>query len=485
MKRESPLPRHTVEDLLAEVAAERTSGVLSAQRGKQRRLLCLERGKLVHVVSNVIEEQPDEYLIREGLLSPAERGQFKLAAASASKSVPALILERELVEPDRLHELLRRRCAALTADTLTWDDAEASFEPGRADLRGELKVSLPCLDLLWQHGLRHPPAIDDVRVRIGPPDTQPSTVDDAELLLKALPADRLALRVAELADGRRTVGAIVSQAGGADGAALRALNALILVGVVRTSGSARTAVSHKRATVVSRDEVLARIARAVEGDHYSVLGIAGSAKHDEIRDAYYFLARRYHPDRFRAGELRDMLGRIESFFTQVTEAYNTLSDSDSRQAYDEERSSLAAGTKEREPQQDASYLARQNFARAKLLVERRQYQDAVTFLENAVQLEPANATYHVELGRVLALNPRMRDEAEKRLLHAVNVDPARIEGYIVLGDLYERADRRAEAVEMFREVLKWEPGHLAASERLAALVGDEPSGKGRRGIFGG
>ena len=60
------------------------------------------------------------------------------------------------------------------------------------------------------------------------------------------------------------------------------------------------------------------------GDHYAVLELNSNCSREDIREAYYFLARRYHPDRFRAGYMRDLLGRIEAFFTQVTEAYNTL-----------------------------------------------------------------------------------------------------------------------------------------------------------------
>ncbi|MBT6762672.1 J domain-containing protein [archaeon] len=61
---------------------------------------------------------------------------------------------------------------------------------------------------------------------------------------------------------------------------------------------------------------------------YNVLGIQKNANHDEIKKAYRNLALKYHPDR----NLNNPSS--EAKFRQVTKAYETLGDSDSRQKYD-------------------------------------------------------------------------------------------------------------------------------------------------------
>lgn len=62
-------------------------------------------------------------------------------------------------------------------------------------------------------------------------------------------------------------------------------------------------------------------------DHYSVLNIAADATAEEIRAAYRQLARQLHPD------MQDKQG-TSLLFRQVQEAYETLSDSSKRAAYD-------------------------------------------------------------------------------------------------------------------------------------------------------
>jgi curved DNA-binding protein CbpA len=61
-------------------------------------------------------------------------------------------------------------------------------------------------------------------------------------------------------------------------------------------------------------------------DFYAVLGIPPDADDDRIRSAYRILVRRYHSDRGA--------GSSTEKFRQVVEAYETLSDSGRRRAYD-------------------------------------------------------------------------------------------------------------------------------------------------------
>jgi len=65
-------------------------------------------------------------------------------------------------------------------------------------------------------------------------------------------------------------------------------------------------------------------------DHYAVLGIASDATDDEVRQAYRRKALQFHPDRNKASDAADR-------FRDVQEAYETLTESSRRQAYDDHR----------------------------------------------------------------------------------------------------------------------------------------------------
>lgn len=62
-------------------------------------------------------------------------------------------------------------------------------------------------------------------------------------------------------------------------------------------------------------------------DYYAILGVTREVSQAGIKNAYRRLARKYHPD--KNPENPD----AETFFKLVTDAYDVLSDSEKRRAY--------------------------------------------------------------------------------------------------------------------------------------------------------
>jgi len=129
---------------------------------------------------------------------------------------------------------------------------------------------------------------------------------------------------------------------------------------------------------------------------------------------------------------------------------------------------------------DSGYIARQNYLRGKVAAQHRRYAEAVTFLENAIQQDPGQAEYHLELGLVQARNPRFRAEAERHLLQAVDLAPTLVDGYVALGQMYLKSGRGGRAAKMAREALRWEPGHVEASQLLRDAGNAPDEGEARR-----
>lgn len=82
---------------------------------------------------------------------------------------------------------------------------------------------------------------------------------------------------------------------------------------------------------------------AGEKTHYEVLGVEQSASAEEIKSAYYDIARVYHPDSNFFDEILDelpdeMLSRLSNsdneLFQRITEAYTVLRNEKKRSIYD-------------------------------------------------------------------------------------------------------------------------------------------------------
>ncbi|MBM4360671.1 MAG: DnaJ domain-containing protein [Deltaproteobacteria bacterium] len=79
------------------------------------------------------------------------------------------------------------------------------------------------------------------------------------------------------------------------------------------------------------DELFARLEGA---NHYEVLGVPRTATKDQIRDAYYKVGPRFHPDRHFRKKLGPYKARIEAVFAAYTKAHDTLRFEAKRAAYD-------------------------------------------------------------------------------------------------------------------------------------------------------
>ncbi len=230
---------------------------------------------------------------------------------------------------------------------------------------------------------------------------------------------------------------------------------------------------------VTRNEMMMRLEKAIDANHYGVLELTAQAADDEIRSSYYLLARRYHPDRFRAHELADLMPRIEAYFAQVTEAYNTLADPELRQKYDDDLTRDDRKVDEKQ-EADTSHLARQNYIAAKALIKKSQIRQAIKFLKNAIELEANVPQYHVEFGKAIGHNPVRREEAEEHLRRGLELDPTVMGAHTALADLLVKRKKKKNAILVLKEALKWFPDHPEIQQRLDDLG----AGKKSRGLFG-
>ena len=75
----------------------------------------------------------------------------------------------------------------------------------------------------------------------------------------------------------------------------------------------------------------------LEKDYYKALDVSKTATADEIKKSYRKLARKYHPDANKGDP------KAEERFKEISEAYNTLSDTKRRKEYDDARSLFGSG----------------------------------------------------------------------------------------------------------------------------------------------
>jgi hypothetical protein len=221
---------------------------------------------------------------------------------------------------------------------------------------------------------------------------------------------------------------------------------------------------------------LSALSARLSGTHYEVLGVPTDAAASVIQNAFFGLAKKWHPDRLRpeVGDLKDQATRV---FSRISEASQVLSDASLRQAYDQ---SLVAGDTVDEAEQVQKVLRATNaFQKAEVLLKRGNLALAEKEALIAFENDPTQAD-HIALHVWIQAQKPAADlvSLAVQLEKAAKTEPNNLRVRWYRGQLLKRLGRMREALHDFRFIVERDPRHTDAHRevRLYAMRrGNKPS----------
>ena len=221
---------------------------------------------------------------------------------------------------------------------------------------------------------------------------------------------------------------------------------------------------------------LQALSARLNGTHYQVLGVPTDAAASVIQNAFFGLAKRWHPDRLRP-EVADLKDQATRVFARISEASQVLSDAAQRQTYDQ---SLATGDTPDEAEQVQKVLkATTAFQKAEVLLKRGNLALAEKEALIAFENDPSQAD-HVALHVWIQAQKPSADlvDLAVQLEKAAKTEPNNLRVRWYRGQLLKRQGRMREALHDFRFIVERDPRHTDAHRevRLYAMRrGNKPS----------
>jgi hypothetical protein len=226
--------------------------------------------------------------------------------------------------------------------------------------------------------------------------------------------------------------------------------------------------------------------------HYEVLGIARDATESQVKEAYFRMAKRFHPDVHHDEALHDLRHKLEAVFIRLGEAYEVLRNPRIRASYERQLGPPpgreAAPVEVKPPVEDEAALARQaevDIRRAARSVSEEKYWEAIQLLETSItrvdgKLKQAG---RVLLARAYAKNPNWVKQGEELLLQVIREDPQNVDAHFHLGTIYRTGGLRSRAAAMLRRVVELQPEHEEARTQLEGLDPEPPPSAPESGLF--
>jgi curved DNA-binding protein CbpA len=209
-------------------------------------------------------------------------------------------------------------------------------------------------------------------------------------------------------------------------------------------------------------------------DFYAVLALPRNASEDQIRQRFRELARARHPDRFKGQEKV----RAEKEFQAITEAFNALVDPERRRRHDVDlvRPEEQGGSDPRE-------LFRVYLQRGVKAYKEKNYLEAASNFDLATQADARSAQAWHHLAQACSQNKSWLPRAVAAIEKACALEPMNASYLKQAGRIFALAGQADEAVQFYRKALQWGDDDPAVRQALEELT-RASAAPGRRGLFG-
>lgn len=462
------LSENPLAELIRELALKNLSGRLRLRREKVTVVIYFDSGLLLYAACNLPALRFRTYLLRHRLVTEDEL--LHLGKRTKDFDLARLLISEKRISPAQAKQIQLKQVSDTLRLVLLWMDGSWEFDHS-ARLNEEVDFEVKVPELLVETSRRLAPNFTSSRFRN--PTELFAHVLEPPNVSNLLPVEGFLL---SRIDSPIVLSDLILVSGLDEAEVQRIVYTLTLVDLLKREywksafrdlpaqptrpikkvEAAPVAPPPSVVEIVDTPEVfISRMSSA--NTHYEVLDVTPNTRMAGLKNAYYDIARKYHPDRFKSSAA-SLLTEIESAFARVTQAYETLRDPGLRATYDskldaqsraerlaqkaprsakqsEEREAMAsdrAGEEALTPVQRAEAQFKEGFA----ALELGQRNIALGLLGSAARTVPDEPRYRAYFGKTLALHASTRRLAEAELQAAVKLDPSNAEYRIMLAELY-------------------------------------------------
>lgn len=222
------------------------------------------------------------------------------------------------------------------------------------------------------------------------------------------------------------------------------------------------------------EEYLKRIEEAES--YYEMLEVTVKVPASEIKNAYFGLAKQYHPDKYHQESDAKIQQRVQNAFTELARAYDTLKDDKARELYDFKLRKYLESIKDNPTigatvtkGANASDMAREEFDQGFELLMNNSYQEALPYLTRAAQLSPQTSRYRAYLGKALSADGSQRHKAESEIQAAIKLEAENPTYRIMLVEFFLQYNLLKRAEGELQRILTTFPGNKEAEAILENL----------------
>lgn len=508
------LAAHPLAELLIEILQSRLDGSLRLSHHNSKTIIYVRGGEVVFAVSNQRQHRIFEMLLAANAVTkqqlvdiPEFTNDFALAKALG---------EKEILSETEVKSVFARQIEGILRDVIAWKDGVWTFSP-LARIKEDIQYKIDTYSLLVEYArtlskdavVRRFKSFKETFAKKPSVPAQINLLPQEAFLLSRF--DNTYLKIDD----------IKSLSHWSDSETLQKLYALWLAGFLYRENwnmafkehqlTAITAARYelkkhvpapvtevKPAVPASKPVVTEGIKEEIKAPapvkpvltlekylasteaaetHYELLSISHKASAAEIKQAYFGLAKRFHPDLFHKQTDAKTEARIQHAFTEIAHAYEVLRDEETRKTYDFKLRKLLQELEKLSPEERSKPKTEQKtlteaseiFEHGFNLLMDEEYEQALPYILRAVHLAPDSARYHAYYGKLLSVDKNQRFKAEAEFQAAIKLEPENPTFRIMLAEFFIQYNLLKRAEGELNRLLTAFPNNKEARALLDSL----------------
>lgn len=343
------LTKDSLPDVLRRIYMERRSGSLRLVQDHTRKEIFFELGAMVFASSNRREDRIGETMLRHGTLS---RSDFEIVQShmGRGKRFGKVLIDLRLLSERELITNVTFQVLDIIYSVFNWTSGNYEFIEIEKSISDDLKLELSTASIILE-GVRRIDELAVIERGLGDLNRLVGPAVNPLLRLQTLSLKPLERQIIDLAREPISLFRLLVSMKASAEATLRALYGLLCAGVLERfappelgrSGklivpevvrqaveepipivtTARNTGSNKIDEMALRRRIEVMKARMEQGNHYDILEATAEMNREELHNAYYKLAREFHPDRHLNAN-KELRNEIDEIFSQLTLSYETV-----------------------------------------------------------------------------------------------------------------------------------------------------------------
>lgn len=505
--------------ILAEAYRSRFNGAIRLRRRDVKKIVYFRDGTPELVKSNLLVECLGRVLVRERLISVAECEESLRRMRLSKRFQGTVLIEMGCLSPHNLQHSLSLQLQHKMYDVFSWDEGEYQLVPGAPLPAETVSIGLTCAQLISDAVKRTYDAVRLAKVFFGHdfeyvhPSAEPlyalqdvGLIQEEEELLKLADGHKTlaTLRALEILPPFETdrfffamacaqmIAFKISPAPGKPHHSLPEMPRLegrppplpsrpppplkssktppplVAKSVSPLLPEFSEVVSLPLLSIregVQRETLAATLTSMRRKNYFEVLGVTPSATREEIKRAFFSLAKAYHPDKHLASSSAETRALSQHIYDFISTAHDTLTQPGERASY---LASLSTENRRAEDADVGKVLAAEGkFQRGEEMMQQHLFAEAVKLFNEAIALYPDEGEFHAWHGWALfqAFPDRVED-ALRALETAVSLNPKLDQSYLFLGYIYKAIGRPDRAERQFEKAIQCNPACTEALHEL-------------------